>query len=761
MTTGHGTAAGRGVHPLLAGLNAAQRSAVEAVEGPVLILAGPGSGKTRVITHRIAYLLQELGVAPSRILAVTFTNKAAREMRERLHQLAGQAAEHVQMGTFHAMCVRLLRREHEAFGIDRAFSIYDDADQLAVVKAVLAELRLDPKKFAPRALLSAISRAKSEMIVPSAYPRDSYFDEIVQRVYEGYQARLLASNAFDFDDLILAVVRRLEQRPELLDRLQRRFVHVLVDEFQDTNQVQYRLVQLLAGHYRNICVVGDPDQSIYSWRAADIRNILDFQRDYPDARLVRLEQNYRSTQTILDAAHGVIAANAQRLDKNLWTEKGPGSRITVMEAYNEEEEARYVVQEIERLLREEGVSRREVAVLYRTNALSRALEEAFVRHGMPYKLVAGTRFYERKEVKDALAYLRVLANPYDEVSLLRVINVPGRGIGERTLDDLVRWARDEGLPLFTALQVLAAIDARERSIPDAAGDEGADGAVLPESPFNARSRQALLAFHDLMQDLQGLAGDLVVPDLLVQLYERTGYRAFLADGTQDGAERWENLEELANVAEQYRDLGPEESLRAFLEETALISDVDGLDDKPDAVTLITLHAAKGLEFPVVFMVGMEDGVFPHIRSFDDPVQMEEERRLAYVGITRAMDRLYLVRAFRRTVMGTSMPNPPSRFLRDIPADLVEAKGNYQQPRVQQPLRRGLWQAMQGRSAAPRQGGPGFRTGDHVRHEHFGEGIVVTVTDARDGDQEVTVAFRVQGIKKLLASVARLERLSGG
>ena len=742
---------------LLEGLNDAQQSAVQTTEGPLLILAGPGSGKTRVITHRVAYLIQVVGVSPRRIMAVTFTNKAAREMKDRLQGLIGAAVHDLTVGTFHSICSRILRRDGEAIRLDNRFVIYDDADQLALVKQVLIDLSLDPKKYAPRAVLSAISRAKSELITPSTFQVGSFFEEIVQRVYEVYQRRLWTAQALDFDDLLLTTVEMLRDQEEVRRRYQSRYLHILVDEFQDTNTVQYQLIKLLSGEHRNVCVVGDPDQSIYSWRSADIRNILDFEGDFENAKTVLLEQNYRSTQTILDAAHAVIVANNQRKEKRLWTENPTGAAITAMEAYNEEEEAAWVVGEIERLTDARHFEARDCAVMYRTKAQSRAIEEAFVRFGIPYKLVAGTRFYDRREIKDAMAYLRMMSNPYDEVALHRIINVPGRGVGQKTIDDLQRWARDESLPLFTALQLLDEHQRRE-SGEDGGSDEAL--AEIPDVPFSARSRQSLLGFYAVAKELIAGAETTPLPELITSVLEVTGYREMLSDGSPEGVERWENLEELRNVAESYRDLEPGAALTAFLEETALLSDTDGYDEKPDAVTLITLHAAKGLEFPVVFLVGMEEGVFPHVRSFDDPDQMEEERRLAYVGMTRAKERLYLVRAFRRTTMGASNPNPPSRFLKDVPPELIEAKGSYGKTSGGYRAGRGLWDGLQ---SAPRTSGPavpagGFRTGDHVAHPKFGDGVVVTCKENGD-DQEVTVAFKGSGVKKLLASLARLEKVS--
>jgi len=723
---------------ILAHLNPQQRQAVEAIGGPVLILAGPGSGKTRVIVHRIAYLIRVCGVSPRHIMAVTFTNKAAREMSERVNQLVGTAAESLTLGTFHAICARILRQGGSAIGVDPRFVIYDDEDQKSLIKRALQEAGLDPKQYSPQAIASAISAAKSRLQTPADCARTArrYFDEIVGRIYERYQKLLADSSALDFDDLLGKAVELFRKSPATLTQYQSRYVHVLVDEFQDTNLVQYELVRLLAGKYRNLCVVGDPDQSIYSWRFADLRNILSFEKDYPEARVVLLEQNYRSTRIILEAAFNVISASRQRQPKGLWTENEAGEPVRVVETYTEGEEAQFVVSEIDHLVGQGKARPGDCAVMYRTNAQSRALEEAFVRYGMPYKLVAGTRFYERREVKDIIAYLRLIQNPSDTVSLLRVINVPGRGIGERTLAELTRWAKGTGVSLFGALELLGREEASEKP-----------------HPFNPRTRQALTGFFNIIQESVVRRREMDVGALLDFIVERTGYRAYLKN-LPEGDERLENILELRTVAGQYSQLGPGDSLTAFLEGVALVSDVDGLVESVDAVTLITLHQAKGLEFPIVFIVGTEEGILPHIKSFDDAAQMEEERRLFYVGITRAKKRVYLVRAFRRTLMGSSSVKIPSRFLKDIPPHLVSGDG--------------LWSGEEGRlsstvyswdnkASAPRPATPGFKAGDRVRHTRFGEGVVVSCQPVRD-DFEVVVAFVGAGVKKLSLNFAQLEKV---
>ncbi|UCH86815.1 MAG: UvrD-helicase domain-containing protein, partial [Dehalococcoidia bacterium] len=662
---------------ILSGLNPAQREAVETAEGPLLILAGPGSGKTRVIAHRIAYLIAQKRVHPRRILAVTFTNKAAREMRDRIFELVGgDIGRDITLGTFHAVCSRILRVDGERIGLSRAFAIYDEADQLAVARQVMQDLGLDPRRTSPRAVLSTISRAKSELSTAEAYAQlvGDYFQEVVSRVYERYQEALEANNAVDFDDLLMKTVQLFRDHADILDKYAQRYLHIHIDEFQDTNVAQYVLARQLAGGHGNICVVGDPDQSIYTWRAADLRNILNFERDFPKARVVYLEQNYRSTQTILDSAHNVISVNRQRKEKKLWTENQRGSRVVVHEAYDEEEEATFVADEVEALTKDNSHQPRALAVMYRTNAQSRPFEEAFVRRGIPYRLVGGTRFYERREIKDLLAYMRLVHNPFDAVCLLRVINVPPRGIGQRSVQELNRWSRELEIPPYAALQLVA----EQESAQGSAGGEplepsfdklrmsGGDNMSDDQAthPFQKRIAAALLRFLDLLNELIKEAPRQRLSDLLDAIIARADYRRYLLEDFPDGEERWENVRELRTVASQYDELAPTEALARFLEDAALITDIDEYDEKADAVTLITLHAAKGLEFPVVFIVGMEEGLLPHMRSYDDPAQMEEERRLCYVGMTRAQERLYLVRAFRRTFGGH---NPPSRFLADIPS----------------------------------------------------------------------------------------------
>ena len=735
---------------ILADLNEKQREAVETIDGPLLIVAGPGSGKTRVITHRIAYLVRVCGVSPHRIVAVTFTNRAAREMRERLHALLGPSARDLTAATFHSFCAMVLRRDGQDLGLDRNFAIYDDADQLTAVKRSMGEVNVDAKLFSPRAVLSAISHAKSQLLGVEGFGlrRENYFDEIVHRVYGRYEQILSQSSAVDFDDLLLKTHHLLDRFPEVAGKYQSRFVHVMIDEFQDTNVVQYAIGKQLSEKHRNLCVVGDPDQSIYSWRNADIRNILSFQADYPEAKIAPLEENYRSTQTILDAAKGLIASNEQRVEKEMWTRNGRGIPIVVGEGYNEKEEAQFVVRELDRLVREEGYARSDVAVMYRVNAQSRAFEEACLRYGVPYLLVGSLRFYQRQEVKDLTAYLRLVANADDDVSFARVANVPPRGIGQRTLDELARLGRDSGTSMFAAAEGTS---------------QGEEGASLA-----ARPARALRDFRTLVLGLAEESETLDLVELIDLVLERSGYKRYTRDEAERGEERWENLQELRNTAKEFQDLRGVEALSAFLESLTLVSDVDNLDEKADAVTLITLHQAKGLEFPVVFIVGMEEGLLPHIRSMDDEGEMEEERRLCYVGVTRAKQRLYLLRAFRRGFRGSFGPSTPSRFLADIPRKLTtslratETGSRPRAPTLEPARHAGGGDRTSARTVSKEletaKARPALKTGDKVRHPTFGEGIVTDAKPSKD-DVEVTVAFRDGGgVKRLLLSFAPLEKL---
>ncbi len=718
-------------------LNPRQLEAVQYTSGPLLILAGPGSGKTRVIAHRVAYIVEELGISPYRIMAVTFTNRAAREMKERVEALLGRAAESMTIGTFHSICARILRVDGEKIGIDRDFVIYDGDDQITLIKRCIQELGIDPKRTSAGAVLGAISNAKSQLITAERFLSDfnhSYFDEIVYRCYRRYTDMLQESKALDFDDLIMKTTELFHDLPDVLEKYQSRYQHLLVDEFQDTNLSQYVYARQIAGMHRNICVVGDPDQSIYSWRSADIRNILEFEKDFPDTKTVYLEQNYRSSKTILDAANKVIAANKKRKEKNLWTENEIGTPVVIKEAYDQDEEARFVCNELMRLEREAGTKLGDCAVMYRTNAQSRALEETMVYQGIPYRLVGATRFYERREVKDTIAYLRLIANPFDSVSLGRVINVPARGISQQTLDELTRWSKSLSVPLYTAMQLLA------YETPTSS-EKGLDD---KRHRFQPRAVKAITSFLDILDSLiEEYQNNLPLNELFDRVLEKTGYREYISI-QDDGEERLENILELRTVMENNTGL----NLPALLESIALVSDIDNYDTKSNAVTLITLHAAKGLEFSVVFIVGMEEGLLPHIRSFDDPEQMEEERRLCYVGMTRAKKRLYLLRAFRRSTGMSRGPTVASRFLKDLPKELIisgapAATPTYTPTPVEPKTETVV--------------SPAYRPGEHVVHTHFGEGIVVSC-EPDHGDQTVTVAFKgPAGIKKLLLSYAPLTR----
>ena len=719
--------------PILHGLNDAQRQAVAAGDGPHLILAGPGSGKTRVLTHRVAYLIHERGVRPYRIMAVTFTNKAAREMQHRIEALLGGALSGLLIGTFHALCARFLRIEAEHTPYTQDYAIFDTRDQLAAVKQAALDLNLDIKRYTPRSLLNAISSAKNELLDPGAAARraQTYFGEVAARVYQRYQEILLQANAMDFDDLLMQAVLLFQDHPAVAAKYQERLLHVLVDEFQDTNYAQYVLVRALAAPQDNLFAVGDPDQSIYAFRGADYRNVLRFSQDYPQARTILLEQNYRSTQNILDTAMAVIDRNPDRTPKRLFTRRGAGPRVTLYEAYDEEDEGRFIVGTIASLNERAEYNPGDCAIMYRTNAQSRVLEESFRRAGLPYRLIGATRFYDRREVRDLLAYLRLVHNPADTVSLERVINTPPRGIGNKTLESLREWAAAQGLVPGVALLSLRA---------------GAEG------PFSPRARKALADFADLLAGWQALAQEGRPPqDILDAVIEAVSYEGYLRDGTPEGEDRWENVLELRQAASDYAGQG----LAAFLTEVALVSDVDTRDDDLDAPALMTLHSAKGLEFPVVFIAGLEEGMLPHIRSIEadstgDPDALAEERRLLYVGLTRAKDRLYLSYAFRRSRYGDYEPNLPSRFLYDLPPHLLEGASLLAEAGPQGDgdgyARLTAWDA----PPRPAAQAARFRAGQRVSHPLFGEGVVIA--SSRYGDtEEVEVQFLHSGKKRIDAS----------
>jgi DNA helicase-2/ATP-dependent DNA helicase PcrA len=724
--------------PLFADLNPTQREAVAATEGPVLVVAGAGSGKTRVLTYRVAHLIRDLGVSPYALLAITFTNKAADEMKRRVAQLVGAVSRGMWVSTFHSACVRILRRDAARLGYRSNFTIYDDVDSRRLVEFCVRDLDLDSKRFPPRAIQAAIGKAKNELIDFESFASQGSgpYHERASDVYRLYQQRLLEASAMDFDDLLMVTVDLLGAFPEVLEQYQNRFQYLLVDEYQDTNHAQYRLVQMLGAKHRNVCVVGDSDQSIYAFRGADIRNILEFERDYPDARVIVLERNYRSTQTILDAANAVITHNLGRQPKRLWTDLGVGEPITVYRAQDEHDEAAFIAEELA-VLQDAGIPRSGVAVFYRTHAQSRVLEEVLMRYEVPYQVIGGPRFYERREVKDALAYLRVVSNPDDEVALKRIINVPRRGIGSTTIAHLERAAETGGEGFYGAL------------------------AAAGENPRLAGRPQRMIADFLAVLDRLGAAAENGPRAALQAVLDDTGYEAELrAEGTVEALSRVENLRELLSVASEFEENGPlggtgdevweemdgRRRLELFLESVSLTSDVDALEEGGGRVTLMTLHNAKGLEYPAVFIAGVEEGVFPHVRSLGDPAELEEERRLAYVGITRAQRRLYLTLATTRNLWGSPNYNSSSRFLGEIPRELIaEAPERRRRPVLETAQPRGGLSAGQ---LAP---------GDRVRHPTWGEGSVVLLTGAGDR-AEAAVEFDEHGRKRLLLIWAPLTRV---
>jgi DNA helicase-2/ATP-dependent DNA helicase PcrA len=741
---------------LLAGLSDRQREAVTHTDGPLLIVAGPGSGKTRVMAHRVAYLVGEKGIPPWKILAVTFTNKAARELRERCERLVGVGSNELQVRTFHGFCSRVLRSDGERVGLKPEFTIYDADDQARVARRILDEFDIDPKQFPPRALLSIISEAKNNMRSPAQLSKrtETYRDEVASRVYEAYEGALHRANAADFDDLLLKTYMLLEGHPEMLEKYQQRFEHLLVDEFQDTNPLQFQVARLLTLKSQNICVVGDPDQSIYSWRHADPTNLTDFQATFKNTKIVTLDQSYRSTQIILEAADSVIGNNDGRMEKNLWTENSRGTRITVTEAYNEEEEARLVLEASADLKTKDGIGRNEIAIMYRVNAQSRAFEVACNREGIPYRLVGGVKFYDRKEVKDILAFLRLISNPADDAALDRVINVPARGISARSLTELRRVALTNNVPILDVILDISRVQ------------QGDEDPAAYYTELATRALKSVGAFGDLVTRFieQSLALD--TTELIDLIVERSGYGAMLREDKERGEERMENLQELKASAEQFAGSEERGQLSDFLENVALVSDVDGLQGGDDteadeeAITLITLHQAKGLEYDAVFLVGLEEGMLPHSRSVDDPTQLQEERRLLYVGMTRARKRLYMFRAFQRRFRGQSGSQMASRFLQEIPDSLVTTRDIRGHARVADRMPDPMWTKRSASTPAPRSAsGPTeqFAAGEKVRHATFGEGVVVSSTGT-GADTQVTVAFTGQGIKRLMLSFAPLEKV---
>lgn len=720
---------------LLDTLNAQQKDAVTAAPGAVIVLAGPGSGKTRVLTYRIAYLIEQLRVSPYQILAVTFTNKAAREMEHRVLHLVGEKAKGITLGTFHAICAQILRREAEHLPFNSNFTIFDEDDQLNVVKTAIQELNLDDKRYRPHSVHSAISNAKNELLLPDEYPVNAYGDEIIRRIYQRYQELLLINNALDFDDLLLWCAYLLEQNPQVRAKYAKRYVHILVDEFQDTNYAQYIIVKHLAEVHRSLFVVGDADQSIYRWRGADFRNVLRFERDFPEAQLILLEQNYRSTQNILNVAMAVIDRHPHRHRKRLFSDLGEGHKVIVHEAWDDRLEASFVVETILDLVMKKEASPGDIAVMYRTNAQSRLLEEAFLQMGMPYKLVGAQRFYGRREIKDLIAYLRLIYNPADEVSLTRIINVPTRGIGTKTYLSLKNLSQK--LRLSCGELILA----------------WSEGQYKDE--FNEQFRNvalhALAEFAEHLRKWRANKDQFAPADLLDEVIEDIDYYNYINDKTEEGQDRWDNVLELRRLATEFQDLG----LEAFLQQVALVSDQDTLEVSESAPTLLTLHAAKGLEFPIVFIVGLIDGILPHVRSFEDEDAMLEERRLFYVGITRAKERLYLVYPLNRRSYGTLEPVEPSRYVVEIPLSFLEASGTSMSSHVAPGLSKPDTRHAPSQALDKKPSQPQYRPGMRVLHPSWGEGMVLN--SSLQGDDEILdIFFEKIGLKRVVASLARLE-----
>ncbi|MDO3682042.1 DNA helicase PcrA [Paenibacillus ehimensis] len=763
------------IHKAIQKLNPQQRRAVETTDGPLLIMAGAGSGKTRVLTHRIAYLIATRKAAPWSILAITFTNKAAREMQERVSALVGPQGEDIWVSTFHSMCVRILRRDISRIGFTSNFTILDSGDQLSVIKNCMKELNIDSKKFEPKAVQAAISNAKNELLTPEKFERKigDYFDGIVAKVYSSYQRKLKANNSLDFDDLIMTTIDLFQQVPEVLDFYQNKFQYLHVDEYQDTNRAQYMLCRMLADKYKRICVVGDSDQSIYRWRGADISNILDFEKDYPNATTILLEQNYRSTSNILNAANKVIANNTGRKPKNLWTDKGEGQKIRLYQADSEHEEGYFITGEIRKNV-DKGRRFSDHAILYRTNAQSRVIEEILIKSDIPYQIVGGIKFYDRKEIKDILAYLRLISNPDDDISFARIVNVPKRGIGDTTVERLAAAAGQFGVSMFAMLEN---VDSME---------------------IGAKARNALADFRDMIENLYRMVDYLSVTELTEKMLEMSGYREELKrENTIESQARLENIDEFLSVTMDFEKRNEDKSLVSFLTDLALIADIDSMNQDPEAgkqgVVLMTMHSAKGLEFPVVFIMGLEEGVFPHSRALMDNEELEEERRLAYVGITRAEEELFLTCARMRTLFGRTTANAPSRFLQELPQELLEtvrAGGGFgrggaanpawaggerrfgsavgfggapaQAGRTPVSFRSGPAAAAGGaapKAAAPAAQATDFAMGDKVSHGKWGTGVVVAIKGSGD-DTELQIAFPAPvGVKRLLAKFAPITKQS--
>lgn len=737
---------------LLNGMNPRQKEAVLHTDGPLLLMAGAGSGKTRVLTHRIAYLIEEKEVNPWNILAITFTNKAAKEMKERVNAILASGGEDVWVSTFHSMCVRILRRDVDFIGYNRNFTIIDSSEQLTLMKRILKELNIDPKKYDPRSILGTISQAKNSLQTPQDFAKmqGSYYEEIAAKCYAAYQKELQYNQCMDFDDLIMNTIRLFEEHPDSLTYYQNKFHYIHVDEYQDTNHAQYTLVNLLAGRFRNLCVVGDADQSIYGWRGADMQNILDFEKDYPDAAVILLEQNYRSTKNILSAANQVIENNSNRKPKNLWTENKEGNKITYYRADNERDETRFIVDRMQEEIRSNHRNYGDFAILYRTNAQSRVMEETLLKANIPYKMVGGHKFYDRKEIKDILAYLNVLVNPQDSFSFERIVNSPKRGIGPGSIEKLRSFASLHEWPLLEAAQNV-----------DLANIGGKAG-------------QQLGAFGEMIQEVTQMIPYLTVTELTKEVLDRSGYLEDLKiQNTLEAQARIENLEEFLTVTQEFDKQfeqqneedadAPEEKLTVFLNDLALVSDIDNLEEDASQVTLMTLHAAKGLEFPVVFLIGLEEGVFPLSRALMEESELEEERRLAYVGITRAEEALYLTNAFSRTLYGRTQYNRPSRFVEEIDQELLEIEGMRPTPKKTPVFaKKTAYSYKQPETAVvPSKSATGgennsWKPGDKVKHKKWGLGTVVRVSGTSK-DLELDVAFPSQGVKRLLAAFAPIEK----
>ncbi|MCF6462939.1 DNA helicase PcrA [Clostridium sp. Cult1] len=729
---------------LIKGLNDRQKEAVLHTEGPLLILAGAGSGKTRVLTHRIAYLVEEKGIFPGNILAITFTNKAANEMKERVDNLLDGNIDDIWMGTFHSVCVRILRRNIDKIGYDRSFSIYDRDDQITVVKECIKDLNLSKDMYKERSVLSVISSLKDKMTEPDTYINQNYSDYYsrnVGEIYALYEKKLKANNALDFDDLIIKTVELLKSNPDVLDYYQKKFKYIFVDEFQDTNKIQYKLVKLISERYRNICVVGDDDQSIYGWRGADISNILDFEKDFPNTKIIKLEQNYRSTKNILNVANHVIKNNSSRKEKKLWTDNEEGNQVVVESLLDSEEEAYFVANKVEELIKE-GYKPSDFAILYRTNAQSRTFEEIFMRKSIPYKIVGGLRFYDRKEIKDIIAYLKLIQNPVDDISLKRIINVPKRGIGNATLEKIEEYANEAGESIYSTLLNV-------EKVPN----------------LSTRAKNNLKSFVDMINKFMAMSEVMGLKEFLEEVVYGIGYIKELEEEASIEAQtRLDNIKEFISVAIDFEVRYPEGSLEDFLATISLLSDVDKTEDIDNSVTLLTVHSAKGLEFPIVFMVGMEEGLFPISRALDDETELEEERRLCYVAITRAEKSLFITHAKLRTIYGNTNYSLPSRFISEIPEGYTASSmdrgrikaSDYKKQLVKvhdytKGINRAIYQSNNNNTDVD--------LGDKVSHKKWGVGTIVQIKE-RDDDKEIVIAFDKVGLKRLLLSIAPIEILKG-